>query len=285
MAEPRGSNLFRRTLNVSSTYAHAIDSGVYLRGVDSSHIGARFPLRRDHVSEPWVLLIIGQSNGGNHGETRFAASRAIFNFNLFDGLCYEACDPLLGATGDGGSPWCILGDALVDGGLAKSILLCPLSVGGSTVADWAPGGPYQHRLTYGITRLRQAGFEPSCVFWHQGEADALYGTSEEEYTSAFRNLACSLRDIGVRAPIYVATVSYFAIPEGYSHNQAIIRRAQQSLISPREGILPGPDTDMIRDRFDGCHMGCAGLRQHARMWQDCLARQPQHSPQQRHDEN
>jgi hypothetical protein len=71
-------------------------------------------------------------------------------------------------------------------------------------------------------------------------------------------------------PIYVATASYFAVPEGYAANQAIIRRAQQSLISSQDVILPGPDTDLIRDRFDGCHMGSTGLREHARMWQTSL---------------
>jgi hypothetical protein len=197
--------------------------------------------------------------------------QAVFNFNPFDGLCYRACDPLLGATGDGGSPWCILGDALIADGFARSILLCPLSVGGSTVAEWAPNGTYQHRITYGIEGLRQAGFEPSYVFWHQGEADALYGTSAGDYTKTFRAVVKSLRDLDVRAPIYVATASYFAIPEGYNANQAIIRRAQQSLISPLQGIFPGPDTDLIKDRFDGCHMGSAGLHEHAKMWQVSLS--------------
>jgi hypothetical protein len=263
---------------VNSAYQHAIDSGVYLRGVDSSHIGARSPIMRDELGDPWVLLIIGQSNGGNHGQTSSTARRAVFNFNLFDGLCYRACDPLLGATGDGGSPWCILGDALMVADFAQSILLCPLSVGGSTVAEWAPGGTYQHRMRYGIAGLRQIGFEPSCVFWHQGEADALYGTSADEYTSAFRGLVRSLRDLDIRAPIFVATASYFAMPEGYASNQTIIRHAQQSLINPHQGILAGPDTDLIRDRFDGCHMGCAGLLEHARMWQVslCCTRHAQH---------
>jgi hypothetical protein len=252
------------------SYQHAIDSGVYLRGVDSSHIGARVAVARDEIGDPSVLLIIGQSNGGNHGETRSTANRAVFNFNPFDGLCYRACDPLLGATGEGGSPWCILGDALIADGFAQSILLCPLSVGGSTAAEWAPDGTYQHRMKYGIARLRQAGFEPSSVFWHQGEADALYGTSAGDYTTAFQALVGSLRDLGIRPPIYVAIASYFAIPEGYAASQAIIRDAQQSLINAEEGILLGPDTDRITDRFDGCHMGRAGLREHAQMWQTCL---------------
>jgi hypothetical protein len=71
--------------------------------------------------------------------------------------------PLLGATGDGGNPWCILGDALITDGFAQSILLYLLSVGGSTVAEWASGGTYHHPMTHGIARLRQAGFEPSLV--------------------------------------------------------------------------------------------------------------------------
>ena len=253
-----------------TSYQHAIDSGVYLGGVDSSYIGARLPVERSEIGDPSVFLIIGQSNGGNHGETKHAAQRLVFNFNPFDGLCYRACDPLLGATGDGGSPWCMLGDALIADGFAQSILLCPLSVGGATVGEWAPGGTYHHRMIYGIERLREAGFRPCYVLWHQGEADALYGTSADAYAKAFRALARSLRDLDIRAPIYVATASYFAVPEGYGASQAIIRRAQQSLISLEDLILPGPDTDSIRDRFDGCHMGSTGLQEHAQMWQTSL---------------
>jgi hypothetical protein len=255
----------------SAGYQHALDSGVYLRSVDSSDTGVRLPVSREEIGDACVLLIIGQSNGANHGETRSTANRAVFNFNPFDGLCYRACDPLLGATGDGGSPWCILGDALIADGFAQSILLCSFAVGGSTVAEWAPGGTYHHRLTYGIAALRQAGFEPTYVLWHQGEADALYGTSAEDYSKAFQELVTSLRELGIRVPIYVALASYFAIPQGYERSQAIIRRAQQSLISPQHAILPGPDTDMIRDRFDGSHMGTAGLREHARLWQIALS--------------
>ena len=95
------------------SYQHAIDSGVYLRGVDSSPVGGRVPAARQEIGEPAVFLIIGQSNGANHGETRHSCKEAVFNFNPFDGGCYRASDPLLGATGDLGSPWCLLADALI----------------------------------------------------------------------------------------------------------------------------------------------------------------------------
>jgi len=254
---------------IPPSYQHALDSGVYLPGVDASHIGDR-PVARADMGEPMVLLIIGQSNGGNHGNTLFAAAEAVFNFNPFDGLCYRARDPLLGATGEGGTPWCVMSDGLIRDGFAGSILLCPLNVGGATVGEWAPGGPYHHRLSYAVARLRQSGFAPSRVLWHQGEADALYGTSQEAYMRAFRALVASLRQLDIVAPVHVAIASYFAVPEGFAAAQAVIRAAQHAVIDPDRGVLPGPDTDRITDRFDGCHMGRQGLIEHARAWQAAL---------------
>jgi len=249
-----------------TSYRDAIESGVYLLAVDSSDLGERVPVARQEIGNPAVFLIIGQSNGGNHGQTRFSAAEAVFNFNPFDGLCYRARDPLLGATGDGGSPWCLLGDALIGNGFARSILLCPLSVGGAMVAEWGPGGPYHQRLTYAIDRLRSAGFLPSYILWHQGEADVLNGTSSESYVRSFLALVESLRSLGVTAPIHVASASYFAVPAGHAASQNTIREAQRSLIDPNSAIFAGPDTDAIRDRFDGCHMGESGLKEHARAW-------------------
>jgi hypothetical protein len=255
---------------IPASYQHAIDSGVYINGVDSSQIHDRVPVSRDAVGDPAVFLIIGQSNGANQGETKSFATEAVFNFNPFDGQCYRASDPLLGATGDGGSPWCLLGDALIGDGFARSILLCSLCVGGSAVAEWAPGGPFHHRMTYSLSRLREGGFWPSHVLWHQGETDALNGTSAEAYVRSFRAIIASLRNLGVAAPIYVATATYFGIPEGRAATQSIIREAQRSLIDPENAILAGPDTDLIGDRFDGCHMGQNGLREHARAWEEAI---------------
>jgi hypothetical protein len=64
------------------------------------------------------------------------------------------------------------------------------------------------------------------------------------------------------------------VPEGYGASQATIRAAQQSLIDVDKAIVPGPDTDLIRDRFDGCHMGSVGLHEHARAWTVVLQRTP-----------
>ena len=255
---------------IPASYRHAVDSGVYLRGVDSSVVGGRMPVDPRMVGDAAVLLLIGQSNGGNHGDVQHVANRRVFNFNVFDGLCYPARDPLLGATGDGGSPWCILGDALVEAGFASSVLLVPLCVGGATVEQWAPGGGYHHRMTYCLRRLSEAGFWPSHVLWHQGEANALYGTEAAAYCRAFRALVGSLRQLEISAPVYVAIASYFAVPGGYAAQQQVVGGAQRSLVDAEEGIFQGPDTDVIRERYDGCHIGGDGLIAHAQAWRVVL---------------
>ena len=51
---------------------------------------------------PTLLLVLGQSNAGNHGETR---SDSTFGVLLAEGRCYRMADPLAGGTGSGGSIW------------------------------------------------------------------------------------------------------------------------------------------------------------------------------------
>jgi hypothetical protein len=259
----------------SPLYQHAFDSGVYLVGVDTSRLLGRSPVEHGpfgtHPGSA-TFLIIGQSNAGNHGLGATAASAQVYNFNPFDGLCYPAADPLLGATGDGGSPWCLMADSLIAARFADEILLVPLAVGGAAVAEWSLGGPYHHRLTYALDRLGEHGTVPTHVLWHQGEADALYGTSAEAYVGHFQQLVSALRARGIAAPVYVATATYFGIPQGYGPQQQVIRLAQSRLIDPGAGIRNGPDTDLILDRYDACHLDETGLRKHAAAWVEALTR-------------
>jgi hypothetical protein len=244
-----------------------------LPGVDTSPLLGRSPVRCGPFGRrrgSLAFLILGQSNAGNHGEGKFVASQRVFNFNLFDALCYRAADPLLGATGEGGSPWCLVADSLIARGAAHEILLAPVAVGGARVAEWAPGGPYNHRMMYALDALRTVGTALTHVLWHQGEADALDGTTGDVYVARFHQVVESLRSRGVSAPIYAATASYFGVPAGYEQQQQVIRSAQRRLIDPGAGIFPGPDTDSILHRYDDCHMSEAGLRKHAAAWVDAL---------------
>jgi len=223
---------------IPTSYQHALDSGVFLRGVDSSDPGMRRPVPRVEVLDPAVFLIAGQSNAANHGERRFTAQNNVFNFNPFDGQLYQAADPLLGATGNDGSPWCLLGDRLVAAGFASSIVLCPIAVGGASVLEWAPSGQYNHRLLYALERLRKTDLWPTHVMWHQGEADALAGLPGERYREAFLAFVRSLRAMGVNAPLLVARASYFAVPAGYDAAQMVIHAAQVSLPNASAANFP-----------------------------------------------
>ena len=186
-------------------YQHAINSGVYLKGVDSSRVGARLPVARDEIGDPLVLLIIGQSNGGNHGETRRGTAP-----------CSISMSSMVYVTGHQIRCWAPQGrrQPLVPSGrCADRRRICTIHSSLSAL------GRRSNRRRMGAGRdispsydLRARRIAASRLLWHQGEADALYGTSADDYINGFRALVTSFRDLGIRAPIYVAIGSYFAVP-------------------------------------------------------------------------
>ena len=61
--------------------------------------------------DAFVIIGFGQSNSANHAGHKFKAkNKKILNF--FEGNCYEAQDPLLGATGQQGSLWIPLAEKI-----------------------------------------------------------------------------------------------------------------------------------------------------------------------------
>jgi hypothetical protein len=214
-----------------------------------------------------VMLVFGQSNGANSGDTPYSPKRRVFNFNLFDGQCYVAKDPLLGATERRGNFASRMADALIERGMIDSIVLAPIGVGGSRIEEWTTGGARHRRLQVAIKRAAEAGLEFTHLLWHQGETNARYDP-DGPYAAHFKNIYAALRSYGVLAPIYVAQATFFDATGPIES----IRAAQRSLINPAIGILAGPDTDTIgiEDRFDGCHMAESGLIKHAGLWVEAL---------------
>jgi hypothetical protein len=85
-----------------------------------------------------VALVFGQSGAANAGETPRIATRDVYNF--YKGKLYRAQDPLLGATGNGGSVWTRLGDKLIERQFYDAVVFVPIAVAGSTISRWRPGG-------------------------------------------------------------------------------------------------------------------------------------------------
>jgi hypothetical protein len=226
------------------------------------------PLQTAQSNRLMVALTFGQAHSANAGETPKKASGKVFNF--YNGKIYQAQDPLLGATGDGGSVWTRLGDQLLERKLFDSVIFVPIGVGGSTIARWQPGGDLHEKLIQSIRSVTNSGLTITHLLWHQGESDTQRQTSKEQYQNMFRAMLASIRREDVTAPIYVA-VSAAARCKKHHPNPAI-REAQQQLVDSINGIFPGPDTDPldISYRYDGCHFTDEGLEKVSGLWLEIL---------------
>ena len=262
------------------TVDFAASCGAYLGAPAEAPIDQANRVGREVAYRPdtAVILTFGQSNAANAGAGRYVARHRVHAFNIFDMHYYKAVDPLPGATNDGGSVWGRLGDKLVEAGVFQSVLFVPIAVGGSYIKDWSPPDGYCYRrLLLALTRLKRAGINIDMLCWHQGEADAnRVMTTAEEYTGRFRRLLAQIRRVGVEAPVYVAVASHCANGPHPFRNHEQVRLAQRLLVSPNDGLLPGPDTDQFTGDFreDGCHFSEKGLDAVAQAWLECIVKYP-----------
>lgn len=215
-----------------------------------------------------VLVTFGQSNSANSGNGRFGPAPGIYNFNLFDGRCFEARDPLLGAGGDGGSVWMPLAREIIESGLAASVVIAPIGLGGTRVEDWAPGGMLSSRFDRLTAEITRAGLHVHAILWHQGESDR--ETDREAYRATFLAMVRHIRDSGSTAPFYVARATRCGDLSSPEINQV---QTELGLGHPQLGIRPGPDTDKLIGPVwrDGCHFTQAGLVRHSGLWFEILA--------------
>jgi hypothetical protein len=223
------------------------------------------PIHAAKSGRVMVALAFGQSNSANHGGGRLACEGKVFNFYL--GKLYRARDPLLGATGHGGSVWTRLGDMLIRGGLYDFVVFAPIGVGSSTVQRWAPGGDLHLKLLYTLRDLRAQGIPATHLLWHQGESDR--ATEPEWYARRFLRMVESIRRVEPGVPIYVSVATKTA--DGVS---LPIEDAQRGLIDASKGIVAGPDTDTLDDSWrnavDHTHFSEQGLQKCAELWLEAL---------------
>jgi hypothetical protein len=214
------------------------------------------------MTNTMVALTFGQSNSANSGETRYSPSKSVYNF--YEGKCYQATDPLLGATGDKGSVWTRLGDMLINHGLYGNVVFVSIGVNGSAVSRWNPDGDLFQRIVDIKSQLDEQNIELTHLLWHQGETDGGNGTNKDDYKTMLTDMVDGIRHLGVNAPLYLAIATRCGGPIKIG-----IHEAQLELVQEREDILMGANTDTISDmddRYDSCHFSEAGLQKHARLW-------------------
>lgn len=228
-----------------------------------------------------VLLLIGQSNAGNHGGQRFRSEHGEKIVNFFDGRCYVAASPLLGSDGIGGEYWTQLGNLLLERGSFDQVVLAPVSISGSEVSRWGAGGDLNAIMTDTASRLQRQGHLVTHVLWVQGEIDYVKGTSEKDYRDRFLSLVNSLRSHNVAAPVYIGIATKcLGVTNGGTRSHSpdnAVARAQLALPEPGANLRSGVNSDALLDdldRYDDCHFGSSGEQKVAKAWADLLSNAP-----------
>lgn len=215
-----------------------------------------------------VILIAGQSNGANYlgsDAPSYLASPAVVNFNVYDGQCYQAREPLLGAGGIHGSFADRLGDLIIKNGIADRVVLAPVAIGGTIAQDWH--GILYPRIAVALEGLRRQGLKPDVILWQQGEAEAQTPNySAERYQDDIHAITALIRAVGIDAPFYVAVST--TCQEQTKRNDKTIQRAQRTIEDETRMIRKGADTDQFGSEYraDGCHFSARGADVVAREW-------------------
>lgn len=226
-----------------------------------------------------VYITAGQSNSVNHGQPR---QKSVENLCVyFDGKQFTpAADPMPDATGEGGTPWPILGDMLSRTTRAP-VCFRSATMNYTRVRLWVPGAP-----TGNIERLveRTKWFGPAgirAVLWVQGEADADDPGTPSTYAAEYERdaramIEFSRKQLGWPVDWFVAGNSYIPPKPGKDYRQSIadILSAQKAL-SDKGVAFRGPDTnDLVGSlayRHDNVHFGPRGLLVHAERWYAALS--------------
>ena len=183
---------------------------------DAFHRLTKYP-NKTEVSCPkqtertMVLLISGQSNSANHGGQRYASQYGDKIINYFDGKCYIAKSPLLGATGLEGDSWTLLGNLLIQQGVADQVILAPTGIADALRQQGMDAPIYvsqtsqcwmdaNWRADNPVTQAQRALISPERKIFAGVNSDALLGeldrfdnchfagTGQEKFARAWLNL-------------------------------------------------------------------------------------------------
>lgn len=208
------------------------------------------PVKIDCPSGALVLLAVGQSNAANEGDGLTIADPQVVNF--YDGHCYIARDPLLGATGAGAS-------FLTRLDIGKPIIVVPLAVSGSRMAEWQ--SVLFDRITLAQRELEDVGLAVDATIVVQGETEGQRNRSGKSYQAA-------AIDFYQRLPgrVFVGLASRCGDDPP---NEAI--RSAQLAAAKAAGARIGPDIDTLDKQFHGCHLDDEALSGYAAMWSEVLS--------------
>ena len=219
------------------------------------------------TSRTMVAFVFGQSNSANHGSEKFrATSTAVANF--WNGKYVAAEDPLLGASGEGGSPWTLMANRLIEAGAFDSVILITAGVGAASVQEWTTGGRLNGMLEKRLAETKDAGLTVTHFLWHQGESDNSPSRTAA-YDAAMQPIIALTKRTFPQSKFFVAQATIC----GEAASSSVELLKVQRDLTRLPGVYAGTNTDEIgfADRSDSCHLNGRGLEKHAAGWAAAIA--------------
>ncbi len=217
-----------------------------------------------------VFVIAGQSYASNSNDERLAVSsrgRAVATRDWESNTWRIADDPQpTPDRSDGGSIWPAVGDLLAPQ-TRTPIGFANVVVGGTSTAQWAPGGDLHRRLVDAGSRLGRF----RAVLWQQGESDVIAKTTTADYVNNVRQIREAAAKAWKFEPIWLLARSTLH-PTVYNDpaGESRIRRGIDELCR-LPGFRLGPDTDALAGENRGGptsrrHFSAIGQRRAAELW-------------------
>ena len=207
-----------------------------------------------------VLLAIGQSNSANYAEKKFTTEYPKQVLNYFEGKCYIASSPLLGANNEEGEFSTPLADNLIKSGTYKSVVIISSGIGATSISRWQKNGDLNDMLLGALETLNNT-YKITEVIWHQGESDFANGMSTNNYVDSFHSLMGTLENANVKARTFLAVATKCGNNHMWTADNSIA--TAQKLLVDNKSMFLGVNADAMlgeedRREEDNCHLSESG---------------------------
>lgn len=229
-----------------------------------------------------VFVLWGQSLTTNVVDTVTDGSGAFYtaanptkidNLNVFDGGLYRAVEPMLGCSDGRGNLFYELADRLIAAAWCDRVILAPVGMGATSIAEWVPGGsPQPDKLMTVVRRLKALGLPVTSVLGQQGEQDAATGMPKSTYKTHMNAMLSAFWAEHGPIPWMLAKSTTY----GNSANGPAIRAAVDEMVNG-SSILMGPDCDLLNGltyRYDYVHPNVAGRVGMSAAWATRILSEP-----------
>ncbi len=214
-----------------------------------------------------VIVAFGQSNSANQAEYKYTSQELEGVVNFYNGRCYQAKSPLLGATGLRGEWISKTAKNLIDNDVYDKVVVMSSGIGGTPIIRWARDNDLNQMFLNELQKISEK-YVVTDMIWHQGETDKKY-TPTEAYENMFLSMKETITEAGVNAPIFISIASVCGSSFSYPNK---VTMAQENL-AKKNNIYLGVNTDKLIPpdmRFDGCHFDKAGQEIAARVMAESI---------------